>query len=297
MGLQDRAYYRDDSAHAIDSHQRSAVGTLIVITIVAWVAQLIFRDRDPGWGGVITRLLAVTPTDLFDGFPKIWKTFTANFAHDWKSPWHVFGNMLFLYFFGREVEHLVGRREFYVLYFISGTLAILAEVIVQQMNGHQTTLVLGASGAVTAVVVFYTLLYPTRKILFFFFIPAPVWALCAFFVVQDVLGATSAGPSEVAHFAHLVGAVYGLLYWRFDLRFETWSHTLRGLLPGKIRRSNDPKPLETDVAVSERDPPADDAVTQRIDELLDKIRDGGMDSLSEQERNFLSTNSAKYRRP
>lgn len=297
MGLQDRAYYRDDSSDALASRPRSAVGTLIVITIVAWVAQLIFRDSDPAWGGAVTRFLSATPMDLFDGFPKIWKVVTANFAHDWKSPWHVFGNMLFLYFFGRELEHLLGRREFYLIYFISGALAILAEVVVQRIEGHQTTLVLGASGAVTAVVVLYTLLYPTHKILFFFFIPAPVWVLCAFFITQDVLGATSSTSSEVAHFAHLMGAVYGLLYWRFDLRCDTWSRILRRLFPAKIRRSDDSKQREPVLAAGEPEPPKDDLVTLRIDQLLDKIHEGGMDSLSDEERHFLSKNSAKYRRP
>ena len=152
MGIYDRAYSRDDSVDALSVRHRSAVGTILVVTISAWVLQLLFRNSDPSWGGAITRFLSATPQDLFEGFPQVWKILTANFAHDWKGPWHLFANMLFLFFFGRELEVMLGRREFYALYFISGSLAILAEVVVQSLAGYQTTLVLGASGAVTAIV-------------------------------------------------------------------------------------------------------------------------------------------------
>ena len=296
MGIQDRAYFRGDSPETLSLRPQSAVGTLLVVTIAVWVAQLIFRNGEPGWGGAVTRFLAATPEDLFGGFPKFWKILSANFAHDWVSPWHVFGNMIFLFFFGRELEYLLGRRDFYALYFIGGGLAIFAEVLVQRFEGHQTTLVLGASGAVTAVVVLYTLLYPTRRILFFFFIPLPVWALCAFFVAQDVLGATSSTPSGVAHFAHLVGALFGLLYWRFDLRLERWIRFGRRFLRGAAKPPSDELLHESAPASAAREPTIVDPVTRRIDELLDKIHASGLGSLSDEERQFLSTNSAKYRR-
>ena len=297
MGIHDRSYYRADIAEATTTRPHSAVGTLIVITVTAWVTQLIFRDSDPAWGGAITRFLAATPRDLFEGVPEFWRILTANFAHDWKNPWHIFGNMLFLYFFGRELEHVLGRRGFYLFYLTSGTVAILAELIVQRLEGGQTTIVLGASGAVTAVVVFYTLLEPTRKILFFLFIPAPVWVLCAFFVLQDVLGATSSSSSGVAHYAHLVGALYGLLYWRFALRPGAWTRWARRLLPGAKAGGQEPTAVETAATTTGTPLRDDDPVTRRIDELLQKIHEHGMDGLCEEERQFLGANHAKYRRP
>jgi membrane associated rhomboid family serine protease len=77
---------------------------------------------------------------------------------------------------------------------------------------------LGASGAVMSVAVVSALLYPSRLLLLFFVIPMPVTWGVLLFVLIDLWGLFGAGAGQIAHAAHLGGAAYGLLYWRFEAR-------------------------------------------------------------------------------
>ncbi len=295
MGIHDREYYEFRSAGEVSLRRRSVVGTLIAANVVIWVLQLLIRGDDAVLGGTLTRFLACTPADIFDGFPHVWKLLTANFAHDWRTPWHLAGNMIFLLFFGSDLEQLLGRRDFCLLYFGSGILAIAAEVVSQQLTGNGQTLILGASGAVMAIVVLYTCLFPTRRIYLFFVLPLPVWALCTFFIFQDVARAFGAGEGGVACFAHLVGAACGFAFWRWDLRWETISRLGRRLGRAEKRGAR-PGPRLIETAEADGDSPGD-AISQRIDELLDKIHVDGMEGLTAEERSFLEENASRYRRP
>ena len=82
----------------------------------------------------------------------------------------------------------------------------------------------GASGAVMAVVTLYTLYYPRREILFFF-LPMPMWVLLGIYLVFPLFG----DNGTVAYQAHLMGAAFAFCFKLFDLR---WSR----LVTGRIRR-------------------------------------------------------------
>ena len=87
---------------------------------------------------------------------------------------------------------------------------------------------IGASGAVTAVVTLFTLYHPKREILFMF-IPMPMWMVLTIFLVLPLLNILSGGSSHVAVEAHLAGAGFAFLFKQFDLR---WSRLVSGRLHG-----------------------------------------------------------------
>jgi hypothetical protein len=167
--------------------------------------------------------------------------------------------------------------------------------VLQHFLGHTEVTIIGASGAVMAVVVLFTLFYPKREILFFFFIPAPIWLLCAVYIARDLFSLLTGRSGGIANLAHLTGAAVGFLYWYLDLRWDR----VRGMMPARIRRRARTPRLVSAARPSRPVPdslPEADAVSRRIDDLLAKISAEGKESLTEEEWEFLRSNSKKYRR-
>ncbi|MFB6154988.1 MAG: rhomboid family intramembrane serine protease [Haloferacaceae archaeon] len=149
----------------------------------------------------------------------VWTWVTSIFAHSPVSFFHIVGNSIVLYFFGPLVERYVGSKKFAALFLVSGVVAGLSHVGVNfLLNPTTVTAVLGASGAIFAVLGVLTVLNPNMKIYLYFLIPIPMWLFTLGFAVLSVVffiqpqTAASVGQGNVAHFAHLTGLVIGLLY-------------------------------------------------------------------------------------
>src|SRR5262249_30726477 len=97
--------------------------------------------------------------------------------------WHHDFNMLFLFWFGRDLEEMYGPREFLAFYLVSALVGGVAFLGTGALTGSQNCI--GASGAVTAVMVLCALHFPHRTILLFFVLPIPLWVFVGFQVVQD----------------------------------------------------------------------------------------------------------------
>jgi membrane associated rhomboid family serine protease len=144
-----------------------------------------------------------------------WQTvFTSMFMH--VSIVHIGGNMLFLAIFGPTIEDAMGRERFVAFYFIGGLVALAAQVAVDPSS---TDPMLGASGAIAAVLGGYIVLYPRARVLtlvlivfFFTVIELPAAALLGFWFALQLLEAevNHAGGGGVANFAHIGGFVFGL---------------------------------------------------------------------------------------
>ena len=144
--------------------------------------------------------------------------FSSMFMHG--SLLHLGGNMLFLWIFGNNVEDALGRAKFLAWYLLGGVAAITLQTVIDTGADVPT---LGASGAVSAVLGGYLLLYPGARVitvifivLFFTFLELPAVAVIGFWFLQQVvfgyLDYNSAGESGgVAYFAHIGGFVFGLL--------------------------------------------------------------------------------------
>eukprot|EP00249_Psilotum_nudum_P015567 c25395_g1_i3 orf=372-1292(+) len=153
---------------------------------------------------------------------------TAGFSHE--DPYHLFSNMLGLYFFGYEIGSLFGGKYLVMLYFagcVGGALGHIAyhayvaprlqNIPREFFNPRYTQGAYGASGAVTAITILDILLFPKRTILLYFAIPVPAAVLGALIIGSDLWRAKQ-GDSAISGSSHLGGALVGLLAWLYHLK-------------------------------------------------------------------------------
>jgi hypothetical protein len=133
--------------------------------------------------------------------------------------WHLFGNMLFLWIFGDNVEARLGRVGYIVAYLVTGVVATLSFAI--PASGSMVPLV-GASGAISGVLGFYLIWFPRNQIrvlIIYFYIMVvhirAIWVLLAYLVIQNLLlpylADQRGGGGGVAHAAHVGGFVAGMV--------------------------------------------------------------------------------------
>jgi membrane associated rhomboid family serine protease len=285
MGLHDRGY--STSVRGRPS-EWTAVVTLIVATVAVFVACLVVADRLP-----IEEWLALWS----DVARHPWRAFelvTYGFVHQpvgpgQSFPWHLVGNMLMLWFFGRAVEDLVGRAEFYRFYvtaLVVGGLAWLVSVNLPAPSPVPVPLI-GASGAVLAVLAVFVWNYPHTTVLIWGILPVPAWSLGVLYVVWDLQGAAHGG-GNVAHVTHLAGAAFGLLYaWR------GWD--LGGLADGPRRLLARLRGGRRGMRVVRSDEDDDEPLQDSVDRILEKISRSGSSSLTPAERDTLARASQRLK--
>jgi membrane associated rhomboid family serine protease len=142
--------------------------------------------------------------------------FTSMFLHG--SWMHVIGNMWFLFIFGDNVEDWLGHFKYLVFYLLTGLIAMMTQVAI---NLHSTVPSIGASGAIAGVLGAYFVLYPSARVLMWFFIFVlwvPAWIVLGYwFVLNFLSGAQTAlavqghNVGGVAFWAHVGGFVSGAL--------------------------------------------------------------------------------------
>ena len=146
-----------------------------------------------------------------------WRTVTSFFIHG--SLFHLAANMYFLRVFGDNVEDLLGRWRFVILLATATAFGTLAFAC---LHPHQTLPLIGASGGISGVIVYYLIQFPRRRSLFTIYwrlVAVPGYLFAGLYFARDValvaLGITSnvAGASA----AHVGGAIAGgllALAWR-----------------------------------------------------------------------------------
>lgn len=126
---------------------------------------------------------------------------------------HIFGNMLFLWIFGDNIENLLGHVRYLFFYLLCGFGAALAQVI---MDPNSIIPMLGASGAISGVMAGYVLSFPrhqVRAIIFNFFTTVPSYVAIGIWIgYQLIVGfMTDPGTGGVAYMAHIGGFISGLV--------------------------------------------------------------------------------------
>lgn len=135
---------------------------------------------------------------------------TSMFMHGSIS--HIFGNMLFLWVFGDNIENRIGHLRYAVFYIVCGLAAAFGQIL---MNTDSIIPMLGASGAISGVLGGYLLLYPKRRvraILFNFLTDVPAYVALGIWIVYQIVTGylTPAGEGGVAYAAHIGGFIAGL---------------------------------------------------------------------------------------
>ncbi len=305
MGFRDRDYYHegsyDDGGY---TYRRSGspwmiTTWLLVINIALYLIDgLFFPGHD---------LMFWMGTHGFTLFHPLyyWEFLTAGFAHSPAGINHILFNMLALFFFGYLIEERMGRYEYLRFYLFAVVFGNLAHSLVS--IGGSDFWSLGASGAITALVVMFALWYPHQQIMLFFVIPMPAWVAGALLVGMDMYGAINgrglglteslAGSEKIGYVTHLGGAAFACCYhflrWNIGTMFAPLSAPFRRMLrPGKPKfRVYDPE-NESDSRNSEEDA----KLTEQVDAILEKIAKSGEASLTRSERETLKKASRKYRK-
>jgi len=125
---------------------------------------------------------------------------------------HLFGNMLYLWIFGNNIEDFLGPVRFVIFYLLSGLGASLTHII---FNPNSQVPMIGASGAIAGVLGAYLILYPQARVmtlvfLFFFIriIPIPAAFILGIWFIAQLLNIGLGGG--VAWFAHIGGFLIGI---------------------------------------------------------------------------------------
>lgn len=282
MGLYDRDYGRSQDPGLHLSAPQTMTMKLVLITGAIYLAQLF-----TGPSGFVDRYFALEP----DWFRQPWKFYqllTYGFLHSQMALQHLLYNMFGLWLFGRDIEQKYGRKEFLTFYLTAIVVAGLIWNLSTVLSGSMSGGLIGASGGVVAMTILFAFHYPHRQILFMFVIPMPMWVLGCIIVAMDAFGAIKLqGVSNVAYMAHLGGAAFAFLYYRFGLRLSSWLPNNMAM-PKMQRR--------TKLRIHEPEGEPDSKTDKQVDEILRKINEQGQDSLTWRERKILERASREYQK-
>jgi membrane associated rhomboid family serine protease len=137
---------------------------------------------------------------------------------------HIFGNMLYLWIFGDNLENVMGHLRYLVFYLVCGILASLAHVFsTVAFGGNPYLPSLGASGAISGVLAGYIVLFPHRRVRVIVFRTiqevTAIWAIGIWFAFQLISGLGMLGGGSqaggVAYAAHIGGFIAGLILVKF----------------------------------------------------------------------------------
>jgi membrane associated rhomboid family serine protease len=298
MGIYDRDYYRrDGSGFMVFTNRGTVCKWLIAINVVVFLLQVVTKpvieNGELVGSGFFTDAFVLDPSLVLQG--QVWRVLTYAFLHDPGSLWHILFNMLFLWWFGSDMEDLLGAREFLAFYLIAAVLGGLGFMLAGFIGG-QIGVCLGASGAVTAVLVLCACYYPSRMILVFF-LPVPIWLFVGFQVAQDAFAFLSNARTTTAVSVHLAGALFGFSYFRLHWRLMNFWPNWKSWRKQQRRprlRVYDEEPVST-APVAQRHE-ADEHLEAKLDAILQKVAEKGQDSLTENEKKILIQASEIYKR-
>lgn len=125
---------------------------------------------------------------------------------------HIFGNMLFLWIFGDNLENLLGHIRYCIFYIVCGFAAAFAQIF---MDSGSVIPMLGASGAISGVLGGYVLLFPKREvraIIFNFLTTVPAFVAIGIWIAYQLIVGylTPSGSGGVAYAAHIGGFIAGI---------------------------------------------------------------------------------------
>ena len=240
----------------------------------------------------VRKYLAIPPK-MEDFLRCPWTVITYAFVHSQKDLFHILFNMVALYWFGRLFVEYLGSAKVIAVY-ILGALAAAAFYLTlfntipffMERSAHFNGMV-GASGAVFAVMAGIATLLPDYSFYLLFLGPVRIKYIAAFYIVLSFIG--TVGENAGGNVAHLGGALMGYIYIKqlqAGKNFGGWITRLLDLLSFRkskvrvtYRRQGPPQPKKPEKTTI--------ASQEEIDAILDKISEGGYESLSREEKEKL----------
>jgi membrane associated rhomboid family serine protease len=302
MGIQDRDYYREGSRGLFDAWGRQGPTVwLVVITSVVFFVQCF---AGPPLRSPLVEVGCYSYPAIIAG--EVWRLLTPLFLH--ASLWHLFFNMLILYWAGTRLEDIYGPSEFLTFYLIAGIFANGVNLLSQAIGAPQAPGI-GASGAVTATLVLFAFHFPWQRVYVWFVLPMPVWVVVVLYVGLDGLGAAGVGRGGIGYIVHLGGALFGAIYYQTGIRFAgLFSRSrrpaarrarpaLRVVPPPEPEEPETPEPVGAAVENQPRPKEAaDENLEAKVDQVLAKVSKYGQESLTPEEREILFKASELYKK-
>lgn len=287
---------------------KPALSQLIIANIAVWfllaIVQLFGFLFEPSgtradqlWLDSALQWIGV-PASIPNLLLKPWTLITYMFVHE--GFWHLFFNMIWLYWFGKIFMEFMPGHKIYTVYFIGGITGALTFILaynlfpVFQDTIHLSTTI-GASASVLAITIATAVLVPDYTVNLLFIGPVKIKYIAIFTVVLDVLMIRSGNAG--GHFAHIGGAISGALFILFIRKDIARRSGLLRLL-SNIGNPFKKRPLRT--VHSKGRPLSDEEYNkqkilkqEKIDRILDKISRSGYTSLSAEEKEILFNSSKK----
>lgn len=169
----------------------------IAVFIIDWLAK-----------HVIIHYLALYSfaTNAFEPYQVV----THMFLHG--SLGHIFFNMFGLFMFGRVLESVLGSKKFFILYFLSGFGAAALQLFIYYLQSAPAIMI-GASGAILGILAAFAVMFPNVELMIIF-LPIPIKAkylVPIYAVIELFFGVAQFRGDNIAHFAHLGGAIVGFI--------------------------------------------------------------------------------------
>ncbi len=248
--------------------QRFVLISLITLNALAFVAQVFLEAYQIGF---VPTYLGLSGDGIQNAYA--WQFLFTPFLHS--GPWHLLGNTIVLYLLGRDVECIVGQPQFLLLYLSGAIGGELSHLFLMPSS----TVLLGASGGVAAVLVAYATILPELELG-----ATRVFGLRLRLTVKHVAWTTCVGGAilllvwregTITHSAYLGGCFAGWLYAHL-LGFGRASFVQRAL---HQRTAN---------VERHRQMSAEQFIAEEVDPLLEKISREGLQSLTRTEKRTLA---------
>ena len=262
-----------------------AIRVLLLINVGVFLVNMVL-------GGVLGEWLGCSVAGLFEfwGLGSI-RIVTSQFVHSYLSPGHILMNMLVLYFFGSMVQAEVGFRGLVKLYVVSGIVGAVVWLGMAAVLYDSDVRAVGASGACYGIMVYAAMMAPTSRVWFFGVFPVQLRLLVGILVFLGLysvmLEFRDGVATGTAHGAHLGGALWGFLAFRF-FRNSLMTADHRpwfGGLGAKLSQAR-----------ADRRAKGEAQHQATLDQVLDKVHREGMSSLTAAERRFLERASRDAKR-
>lgn len=273
-------------------------GAGIDLSLSTWVKRLLIANTAVFLAMAVGVLPARWAVPLFgfsvqDFLIHPWSPITYMFLHG--GFWHLFVNMLAVFFFGPPLERKWGGKYFIKFYLIAGIGGALFSLILYPLIGP--SLMIGASGAVFGLLLAFAMNWPEAPIYIWGVLPIKAKYFVGILGLISLFAIPTGGGGNVAHWAHLGGMVTGFVYLRFGDRISRGVERLVFKDKGprvKVEQGDAPAYASKSKRARRR-PRADGDSLDRVDSILDKIREEGIDALTDEEREFLDEMSRRYR--
>ena len=282
---------------------------LLTINVVVFILQVMI---DPGsldsrfGNSLVGQWFAVDSAQISWLLPM--QLITYQFFHG--SVFHILVNALGLFFIGRALEPIIGRREIIGLYLVSGVVGAFFQLAFAMiLPAHFAGSMVGASGAVFGFLGVLSRLFPQREMFLLLFFVLPVrlklswifWGSFAIAIISIVIEIRSEVSDRTAHGAHLGGLLFGAFYVAALVRNGGLMRFLPGLPKVRFVSGDSAKGTEARQRGDWRKPKVVDAdevsgedfISQEVDPILDKISKQGIHSLTERERKILEKARSK----